>query len=52
MTTYADFYQRSITDRDAFWKEQAALIEWKTEPRQVCDYSQPDQGLPSEWRKH
>jgi propionyl-CoA synthetase len=41
MTTYADFYQRSITDRDAFWKEQAALIDWKTEPRQVCDYSEP-----------
>jgi propionyl-CoA synthetase len=41
MTTYADFYQRSITDRDAFWKEQAALIDWKTEPRQVCDYTQP-----------
>ena len=41
MTTYADFYQRSITDRDAFWREQAGLIDWKTAPNQVCDYQQP-----------
>ncbi|MEP6972319.1 MAG: AMP-binding protein, partial [Betaproteobacteria bacterium] len=41
MTTYADFYQRSITDRDAFWSEQAQLIDWKTAPSQVCDYSHP-----------
>ncbi|HRA64322.1 MAG TPA: AMP-binding protein, partial [Burkholderiaceae bacterium] len=41
MTTYADFYQRSITDRDAFWSEQAGLIDWKTTPSQVCDYQNP-----------
>ena len=41
MTTYADFYQRSISDRDAFWSEQAGLIDWKTTPSQVCDYQDP-----------
>ncbi len=41
MTTYADFYQRSIDDREAFWSEQAQLIDWKQEPTQVCDYSNP-----------
>jgi propionyl-CoA synthetase len=29
------------TDRDAFWSEQAALIDWKTPFTQVCDYSNP-----------
>jgi propionyl-CoA synthetase len=38
---YADFHRRSIEDRDAFWAEQAALIDWKTPYTQVCDYSQP-----------
>jgi propionyl-CoA synthetase len=41
MTGYADFYRRSIDERDAFWTEQAALIDWKTAPSQVCDYSNP-----------
>ncbi len=38
---YADFYRRSLDDRDAFWSEQAALIDWHTPFTQVCDYSQP-----------
>ncbi len=41
MTSYADFHQRSINDREGFWGEQAALIDWKTPPQQVCDYSNP-----------
>ena len=41
MTSYADFHQRSLSDRDAFWSEQAALIDWKTPYTQVCDYSNP-----------
>ncbi len=41
MTNYAEFHHRSITDRDAFWGEQAALIDWQTPPTQVCDYSNP-----------
>ena len=39
--TYTDFYRRSIADRDAFWAEQATLIDWKTPFSEVCDYSKP-----------
>ncbi|MCB1997306.1 MAG: AMP-binding protein, partial [Rhodoferax sp.] len=39
--SYADFYRRSVEDRDAFWAEQAALIDWQTPFSQVCDRSQP-----------
>jgi propionyl-CoA synthetase len=38
---YADFYRRSITDRDAFWTEQARLIDWHKPFDTVCDYSNP-----------
>ena len=41
MTTYADFYQRSIDDRESFWGEQAKRIDWKKAPTQICDYSDP-----------
>ncbi|MBL0089027.1 MAG: propionate--CoA ligase [Ideonella sp.] len=41
MSNYADFHRRSIQDRDAFWAEQAALIDWKKPFDQVCDYSNP-----------
>jgi propionyl-CoA synthetase len=41
MTGYADFYRRSIDDRDGFWTEQAALIDWNAAPTQVCDYGNP-----------
>ena len=39
--TYADFYRRSIDDRDAFWAEQAQLIDWQRPHTQVCDYAKP-----------
>ncbi len=41
MTTYANFYQRSLRERDSFWAEQAELIDWKTPPQQICDYRNP-----------
>jgi propionyl-CoA synthetase len=41
MSRYADFYQRSIEDRDGFWAEQAQLIDWHRPFDQVCDYSRP-----------
>jgi propionyl-CoA synthetase len=41
MTAYADFYRRSIDDRDGFWAEEAKAIDWQTPPQQVCDYSNP-----------
>ena len=36
-TSYVDFYRRSIDDRDAFWAEQASLIDWHQPFTQVCD---------------
>lgn len=41
MTAYADFYRRSLNEPDAFWAEQAQLVDWKTQPQQICDYSNP-----------
>lgn len=41
MTAYADFHRRSLEDRDAFWTEQAQLIDWHKPFTQVCDYSRP-----------
>ncbi len=38
---YADFYQRSINNPDAFWCEEAKLIDWKVQPTTICDYSRP-----------
>ncbi|MBK6009088.1 propionate--CoA ligase [Ramlibacter ginsenosidimutans] len=38
---YADFYRRSIEDRDAFWADQAKLIAWHVAPQQICDASRP-----------
>src|SRR5512139_3460662 len=40
-TTYREFHRRSLTDRDAFWREQAALIDWQTPFTAVLDYSRP-----------
>ena len=41
MPQYADFHQRSIAERDAFWAEQARLIDWHTQPQQICQYDNP-----------
>lgn len=38
---YRDFYRRSLDERDAFWAEQAQLIDWQLTPSRICDYSQP-----------
>ena len=38
---YTDFYRRSIDDREAFWAEQAALIDWQRPFDTVCDFSRP-----------
>jgi propionyl-CoA synthetase len=37
MSRYADFYRRSIEAPEAFWAEQAQLIDWKTPPQQILD---------------
>ena len=41
MSSYADFFRRSIDDRDGFWGEQAQLIDWHKPYQQVCDYTNP-----------
>ena len=41
MGAYAAFHERSLRDRDAFWAEQAGLIDWQEPFEQVCDYSNP-----------
>lgn len=41
MTSYKEFHKNSIENRDAFWAEQAKLIDWQTPYEQVCDFSRP-----------
>jgi propionyl-CoA synthetase len=41
MKTYQDFHERSLTDRDAFWRDEAKLVDWHTPFSQVLDYSRP-----------
>jgi propionyl-CoA synthetase len=38
---YAEFHRRSIDEPDAFWAEQARLIDWHKPFDKVCDYSKP-----------
>ena len=41
MTSYSDFYRRSVDDSEAFWADQAGLIDWQTPPRQILDAGNP-----------
>jgi propionyl-CoA synthetase len=41
MATYKEFHRQSLADRDTFWREEAALIDWQTPYRAVLDYSRP-----------
>jgi propionyl-CoA synthetase len=41
MPTYAETHRASLADRDAFWRERAALIDWQTPFSSVLDYSRP-----------
>ena len=36
---YTEMYQRSITDSDAFWLEQAKTLDWSREPTVARKYS-------------
>ncbi len=38
---YEDFHARSLNDPDAFWTEQARLIDWAQPFKAVCDTSRP-----------
>src|SRR3989442_11112710 len=39
--TYAEFHRRSLADRDAFWRDEAAFVDWHTPFAQVLDYAKP-----------
>src|SRR6476661_9705245 len=39
--SYQAFYRRSIEEPDAFWAEQAGLIDWHTPPSRICDNDHP-----------
>ena len=41
MGNYRDFHRRSIEQRDAFWAEQAKLVDWHKPFESVLDYSRP-----------
>jgi propionyl-CoA synthetase len=41
MAAYKEFHARSINDRDAFWAEQARLIDWQAPFERTLDYSRP-----------
>ena len=38
---YASFYRRSVDEPEAFWAEQAQLIDWQTPFTTVCEYDKP-----------
>jgi propionyl-CoA synthetase len=41
MSDYAEFHRRSVEEPEAFWAEQARLIDWQTPPSTICDNSRP-----------
>jgi propionyl-CoA synthetase len=41
MGDYKKHYDRSIHERDAFWREEAKVIDWHTPFTDVCDFSKP-----------
>ncbi|MCC7484814.1 MAG: propionate--CoA ligase [Burkholderiales bacterium] len=41
MGAYRDFHARSIEQREAFWAEQAELVDWHRPFDRVLDYSRP-----------
>jgi propionyl-CoA synthetase len=41
MGAYAEFHRRSLAEREAFWREEAKLVEWHRPFDQMLDYSRP-----------
>jgi propionyl-CoA synthetase len=37
MSTYSEFFRRSIDQKEAFWAEQAQLIHWHKPPQRILD---------------
>jgi propionyl-CoA synthetase len=40
-SAYAEFHRRSLEQPEAFWREQAALVDWAVPFETVCDSSRP-----------
>ena len=36
---YREFHRRTLTEPEAYWAEQAELIDWKDKPKQILDRS-------------
>jgi acetyl-CoA synthetase len=41
MEEYQALYDRAAADPEAFWSEQAALVEWFTQPGQILEWQEP-----------
>ncbi|MGH3368289.1 MAG: propionyl-CoA synthetase [Nocardioidaceae bacterium] len=41
MGAYRDAYDRSISDPEGFWADQAGLVDWSRKPHQILDSSTP-----------
>jgi propionyl-CoA synthetase len=41
MSRYQEFYRQSVDAPEAFWAEQAKLIDWQAPAEQILDASQP-----------
>jgi propionyl-CoA synthetase len=41
MGRYRETYDRSISDPEGFWRDQADLVDWGRRPRQVLDAANP-----------
>jgi propionyl-CoA synthetase len=41
MQAYQEFHRRSLEQREAFWTEEARLVDWHAPFTQVLDYSRP-----------
>jgi propionyl-CoA synthetase len=41
MGKYAEFHKRSIEQPEAFWSEEATLVDWHKPPQTIRDYSKP-----------
>jgi propionyl-CoA synthetase len=41
MSGYRETHRRSLAQRDAFWREEAKLVDWQTPFADVLDYTKP-----------
>ncbi|MDP2824846.1 MAG: acetyl-coenzyme A synthetase N-terminal domain-containing protein, partial [Sulfuritalea sp.] len=41
MGKYSEFYKRSIEQPEAFWRDEAKLVDWHKPPQTIRDYSKP-----------